>query len=183
MSALRVSLVQEPLVWHDPPANRARFTALLTPLAQRTDLIVLPETFTSGFSMEVERLAERAGGPTVIWMQAQAARTDAAITGSVITAEDGKYYPAARAQAWRQLLRARAIENQAYVVGVNRVGADGAGVAYAGDSAAVDFVGRPLSSPGEAAGVSTVELDGTALAAFRERFPAHLDADRFTLEP
>jgi predicted amidohydrolase len=51
MSALRVSLVQEPLVWHDPPANRARFSALLTPLAQRTDLIVPPETFTSGFSM------------------------------------------------------------------------------------------------------------------------------------
>ena len=92
MSALRVSLVQEPLAWHDPPANRERFSALLTPLAQRTDLIVLPETFTSGFSMEVERLAERAGGPTVTWMQAQAARTDAAITGSVITAEDGKYY-------------------------------------------------------------------------------------------
>ena len=92
-------------------------------------------------------------------------------------------WPAARAEAWRQLLRARAIENQAYVVGVNRVGADGAGVAYAGDSAAIDFLGRPLSSPGEAAGVSTVALDGTALAAFRERFPAHLDADRFTLEP
>jgi len=260
MSALRVSLVQEPLAWHDPPANRERFSALLTPLAQRTDLIVLPETFTSGFSMEVERLAERAGGPTVTWMQAQAARTDAAITGSVITAEDGKYYnrllfvlpcgevrhydkrhlfrmgrehehftpgrsawstpwrgllicplvcydlrfpvfsrrrpdldydvlvyvanwPAARAEAWRQLLRARAIENQAYVVGVNRVGADGAGVAYAGDSAAIDFLGRALSSPGETAGVSTVELDATALAAFRERFPAHLDADRFTLEP
>jgi len=84
MSALRVSLVQEPLAWHDPPANRERFSALLTPLAQRTDLIVLPETFTSGFSMEVERLAERAGGPTVTWMQAQAARTEAAITGSVI---------------------------------------------------------------------------------------------------
>jgi len=68
-------------------------------------------------------------------------------------------------------------------VGVNRVGADGAGVAYAGDSAAIDFLGRALSSPGETAGVSTVELDATALAAFRERFPAHLDADRFTLEP
>ena len=73
-------------------------------------------------------------------------------------------WPAARADAWRQLLPARAIENQAYVVGVNRVGTDGAGVTYAGDSAAIDFLGRPLAQAGEHAGVITVELAAAPLA-------------------
>ena len=260
MRALRVSLLQQPLLWHDPEGNRARFAELLAPLAGQTDLVVLPETFTTGFSMEVELLAELAGGASVEWLRAQAAALDAVVTGSVITLEAGGYYnrllwaspagelrqydkrhlfrmgrehehftpgrdawsvswrgmricplvcydlrfpvfsrrraaleydlllyvanwPAARVDAWRQLLRARAIENQAYVVGVNRTGTDGAGVSYPGDSVAVDFLGRTLSDLGEAAGVATVALDSAALAAFRERFPAHLDADRFTLEP
>jgi predicted amidohydrolase len=91
-------------------------------------------------------------------------------------------WPAARADAWRQLLRARAIENQSYVVGVNRVGADGNGVAHSGDSAAIDFLGRPLAEAGDTAGIITVELERAPLDAFREKFPAHLDADRFTLE-
>jgi omega-amidase len=259
MSALRVSLIQQPLIWQDPAANRAHFAALLAPLAGQTDLVVLPETFTTGFSMEVERLAEAAGGPTVAWLGRQAAALDAAITGSVITAADGRYYnrllwvlpsgevrhydkrhlfrmgrehehftpgrdawstpwrgmriyplvcydlrfpvfsrrrpqldydlllyvanwPSARVDAWRQLLRARAIENQAYVVGVNRVGPDGLAVAYPGESAAIDFLGRPLASLGDTAGVATVELAVAPLAAFRQKFPAHLDADRVTLD-
>jgi omega-amidase len=260
MSTLRVTLVQQPLVWHDAAANRARFEELLLPLAGGTDLAVLPETFTTGFSMEVERIAEPAGGTTRDWLERLAARLDAAVTGSVVTLENGHYYnrllwaapgtelrhydkrhlfrmgrehqhftpgaaawsvawrgfricplvcydlrfpvfsrrraaleydlllyvanwPAARAEAWRALLPARAIENQAYVVGVNRVGADGRGVPYAGDSAAVDFLGRPLAAAGDAARIIGVELELDALAAFREKFPAHLDADRFTLEP
>ena len=69
MSALRVLLIQQPLIWQDPAANRAHFGALLAPLAGQTDLVVLPETFTTGFSMEVERLAEAAGGPTVEWLR------------------------------------------------------------------------------------------------------------------
>lgn len=260
MSCLRVSLVQQPLVWHDPQANRTRFEELLLPLAGRTDLVVLPETFTTGFSMEVERIGEPAGGPTSAWLRRLAAALDAVVTGSVITLEAGGYYnrllwaspagelrqydkrhlfrmgrehqhftpgrsawsiawrgfricplvcydlrfpvfsrrraeldyelllyvanwPAARADAWRQLLRARAIENQAYVVGVNRVGADGRGVGYAGDSAAIDFLGRTLADAAETAALLTVELSAAPLAAYREGFPAHLDADRFTLEP
>jgi len=259
MSTLRVSLVQQPLLWHEPAANRARFEELLRPLAGQTDLVVLPETFTTGFSMEVERLGEAPGGATTTWLLQLAAALDAAITGSVITLDDGRYYnrllwaspagelrhydkrhlfrmgrehehftaggacwsvgwrgfnicplvcydlrfpvfsrrrpgldyelllyvanwPAARADAWRQLLRARAIENLAYVVGVNRVGDDGYGVAYAGDSAAIDFRGRTLADAGNAPVLLTVELPRAPLAAFREKFPAHLDADRFTLE-
>jgi omega-amidase len=259
MSVLRVSLVQQPLVWQDPQRNRAHFETLLLPLAGQTDLVVLPETFTTGFSMDVERLGERAGGLSSQWLARLANRLDAAITGSVITEDGGRYFnrllwaapaeqlraydkrhlfrmgrehqhftagraawtipwrgfsicplvcydlrfpvfsrrraqleydlllyvanwPAARANAWRQLLRARAIENQAYVVGVNRVGVDGQGVAYAGESAAIDFLGEPLADLGAAALVTTVSLDLAALQGFRSKFPAHLDADAFTLE-
>ena len=259
MSALRVSLVQQPLLWHDPQGNRARFAEILAPLAGRTDLVILPETFTTGFSMDVEALGEAAAGPSVEWLRLQAATLDAAVCGSVITREDTRYFnrllwalpsgelreydkrhlfrmgrehehftpggaawslswrglricplvcydlrfpvfsrrraeldydllvyvanwPTARVEAWQLLLRARAIENQAYVVGVNRTGPDGQGVAYPGESAAVDYLGRTLAALEEAAGVVTVALDAAALAAFREKFPAHLDADRFTLE-
>jgi omega-amidase len=259
VAALRVAVIQEPLVWQNAPANRTRFSDLLRPLAGRTDLVVLPETFTTGFTMDVARVAEPANGPTAHWLATLASELDAVITGSVITREAGRYYnrllwiaphgesrhydkrhlfrmagehehfsagraawsvawrglrvcplvcydlrfpvfsrrrpqleyelliyvanwPAARADAWRQLLRARAIENQAYVIGVNRVGSDGAGVAYAGDSAVIDCEGRTVVEAGASAAVLTAELDPQALAAFRERFPAHLDADRFTLE-
>jgi omega-amidase len=260
VTRLRVSLVQQPLVWHDPRANRARFAELLAPLAGRTDLVILPETFTTGFSMEVEALGEPAAGPSADWLRAQAAALDAVVTGSVITREGTRYYnrllwacpdgevrhydkrhlfrmgrehqhftagqsawsvswrglricplvcydlrfpvfsrrragldyelliyvanwPSARVEAWQLLLRARAIENQAFVVGVNRSGPDGKGVAYPGDSAAIDYLGRTLVSLGDAAGVATTVLDAAALADFRAKFPAHLDADRFTLEP
>jgi omega-amidase len=262
MTTLRVTLVQQPLAWHDPAANRAHFEALLMPLAGRADLIVLPETFTTGFSMEVERIAEPAAGETCEWLRQLSTRLDSAVTGSIVTSEAGRYYnrllwaapggaapglrhydkrhlfrmgrehlhftpgrqawtiawrgfricplvcydlrfpvfsrrraeldydlllyvanwPAARAEAWRTLLRARAIENQAYVVGVNRVGEDGRGVPYAGDSAAMDFLGRPLAEAGSMPAILSVQLAAAPLAAFRESFPAHLDADRFTLE-
>jgi omega-amidase len=259
MRQLRVTLVQQPLVWGEPAANRAHFEVLLAPLAGATDLIVLPETFTTGFSMEVERLGEAAGGPSTKWLAERARELDAAITGSLITRDSGRYYnrllwaepggvsarhydkrhlfrmarehqhfapggaalsvlwrgfricplvcydlrfpvfsrrraeldyelllyvanwPAARAHAWRQLLVARAIENQAYVIGVNRIGADGHGVPYSGDSAAIDYLGQPLAAAGAEPAVITVTLDAERLAAFREKFPAHLDADRFTL--
>ena len=260
MAQLRVTLVQQPLVWGEPAANRGHFGALLGPLAGSTDLVVLPETFTTGFSMEVERLGEPAGGPTAAWLSDMAQELDAAITGSVITSEGGRYYnrllwaepggaplraydkrhlfrmgrehqhftpgtspwtvawrgfsicplvcydlrfpvfsrrragldyelliyvanwPAPRALAWRTLLKARAIENQAYVVGVNRVGPDGHGIAHAGDSAAIDPLGAALAELGAEPAVVSVVLDGQRLHAFREKFPAHLDADRFTLE-
>jgi len=260
MTSLRVSLVQQPLAWQDPTANRAHFESLLLPLAGHTDLVLLPETFTTGFSMEVERLGEPAGGPSAQWLAQLAQRLDAAVAGSIITADGGHYYnrlhwatpdgelraydkrhlfrmgrehehftpgrsawtvpwrgfnvcpqvcydlrfpvfsrrragleydlliyvanwPAARAAAWRQLLRARAIENLAYVVGVNRIGADGHGVPHAGDSAAIDFLGQPLIDCGDAATVATVTFEAAPLLAFRHKFPAHLDADRVTLEP
>lgn len=256
--SLRVTLVQQPLVWQDPDANRRRLETLLAPLAGETDLVILPETFTTGFSMEVERIAEAASGPTTAWLRRLAEQLGAAATGSVVTSEDGRFYnrliwaepgrdlrhydkrhlfrmggehehftagraawtvewrgfkvcplvcydlrfpvfsrrraeldydlliyvanwPAARTYAWRQLLVARAIENQSFVAGVNRVGEDGGGTAHQGESCVCDFLGQPMAELGSAPAVVTVVLDERPLRAFRERFPAHLDADRFTL--
>lgn len=256
---LRVTLVQQPLAWHDPAANRAHLDALLAPLAGNTDLVVLPEMFTTGFSMNVVAHAEPAGGPTSEWITRKARDLRAAVTGSVMTKDGTRYYnrmfwadpgsslrhydkrhlfrmanehqsftpgtsalsvewrgfricplvcydlrfpvfsrrrpeleydvlvyaanwPAPRRQAWRALLKARAIENVAFVIGVNRVGTDGNNHAYAGDSVAHDFMGESLADLGGDPAVVTVELDLSALRAFRERFPAHLDADRFTLD-
>ena len=257
--ALRVTLVQQPLVWHDAARNREHFDALLAPLAGHTDVVVLPEMFTTGFSMDVEQVAEGTGGPTSAWLQQKARDLRAAVTGSVMTKDGAHFFnrmfwaepdaplrhydkrhlfrmanehqrftpgstpltvawrgfriclqvcydlrfpvfsrrrpeleydvliysanwPAPRRQAWQALLRARAIENLSYVVGVNRVGTDGKELPYAGDSVVHDFLGETLAQLGSEPAVVTVELDLAALGAFRERFPAHLDADRFTLE-
>lgn len=92
-------------------------------------------------------------------------------------------WPAARRYAWQQLLKARAIENQAYVAAVNRVGEDGKGIPHAGDSAVYDALGQPVIEMGSRAGVVTVSIDLQALREFRDRFPVHLDADPFTLAP
>ena len=259
MSAtLRVTLIQSELAWHDPKANRTAFERLVAPLAGTTDLIVLPEMFTTGFTMAAEQMAEPANGPTLAWMRELAARADAVIAGSVATTEAGHYYnrllwvrpdgthehydkrhlfrmareqehyapgeqrlivelqgwkvcplvcydlrfpvwsrnrigtnqgydlvlyianwPEQRRYAWQTLLKARAIENLCYCIGVNRVGQDGKDFNYTGDSAAIDFLGRPMAEPSEAPFVATVTLDRAALDEFRTRFPAHLDSDEF----
>lgn len=83
MDDLRVSLVQGDTVWHDPEANRAMYAAMMSDLAGKTDLIVLPETFTSGFSNEAIHRAETMLGPSVVWIRQQAAELGAVVTGSV----------------------------------------------------------------------------------------------------
>ena len=90
-------------------------------------------------------------------------------------------WPSARAYPWKTLLRARAIENLCYVVGVNRVGTDGNGLHYSGDSAAIDFLGHALSEATDEEVVSTTTLQAAELAAHRQRFPAMFDGDRFSL--
>lgn len=90
-------------------------------------------------------------------------------------------WPSPRRHAWRTLLRARAIENLSYCVGVNRVGVDGNQFAYAGDSAAIDYLGESLVELGSSPAVTTITLSAAALAAHRERFPAWMDADEFEL--
>ena len=90
-------------------------------------------------------------------------------------------WPAPRREVWRTLLRARAIENQCYAAGVNRVGDDPA-ARYAGDSALVDFKGRTMVEAGGGERILTGVFDTGALAAFREKFPAWRDADEFVLK-
>lgn len=92
-------------------------------------------------------------------------------------------WPAVRRQRWQRLLRARAIENLSYVVGVNRLGTDGNGVGYSGDSVALDWLGDPLADCGDSTAVRSVTLDRKDLEDYRAAFPAHRDADRFILEP
>lgn len=92
MDKLRISLLQADLAWEDPAANLALFDRELAPLAGQTDLVILPEMFTTGFSMRPQALAEPPGGPAQQWMAGWAARLDAAITGSLIIAENGRYY-------------------------------------------------------------------------------------------
>lgn len=260
MSPINVTLVQADLVWHDPEANRQRLQERLAALAGRTDLVVLPEMFTTGFTMEAKSVAENADGPTVQWMREQAAKLGAVITGSIATREGERYYnrliwmrpdgtyesydkrhlfrmaheqdhysagarrsivelkgwkvlplvcydlrfpvwsrnrigrdgeydvlvyvanwPERRRHAWQTLIKARAIENLCYCIAVNRVGTDGSGIAYTGDSAAIDFLGQPMTAPSEQEFVATVTLDKAALDAFRAKFPAYLDADDFHL--
>ena len=260
---LRVSLVQGATRWHDLAGNREYYGALARSLKGQSDLIVLPETFTSGFTNETLGNAETMQGAGLAWMKALAAEVGAVITGSMVIREgercfnrlvwmrpsgqfdiydkrhlfrmaqehtrygDGKQrlivelngwricpmvcydlrfpvwirnrydrtaerfdydllifvanWPAPRRYAWQTLLRARAIENLSYCIGVNRVGVDGNDLAYAGDSAALDFLGQPLVELGAQEQIVTITLDPAALAAHRERFPAWMDADEFNL--
>ncbi len=257
MQNLKVALVQADLVWQNPQANRQKFESMIAAIESSVDLIVLPEMFTTGFTMEGAALAETMDGPSVLWMQKMAQRLGAVLVGSIIVQEKGTIFnrfiwarpqgkpgwydkrhlfrmagehkvysagrdlrtftlkgwrvrpfvcydlrfpvwsrnvnlaydvalyvanwPQRRVSAWRSLLQARAAENQAYVVGVNRVGTDGLNIPYSGESLAVDAVGNILADLGHTEKVVTVELDREALERYREKFPAWKDADRFAL--
>ena len=259
MSDLTVSFVQTSLQWHDPQANRLELGRHIQEISVATDLIVLPEMFTTGFSMEAPALAEPMDGPTLEWMRHTAATRDAVVTGSLIIKEEERYYnrllwvrpdgsvsyynkrhlftlageqhvytpgtqrlveewrgwricplvcydlrfpvwsrnprhapydlllyvanwPATRRTAWITLLRARAIENLAYTMGVNCVGLDGNSQTYAGDSALLDMRGEYLVEVGNQETGITRALRRTDLTAFRERFPALEDSDEFEVK-
>lgn len=254
---LRLTIVQTALHWQDAERNRAMFSEKLAEAALQTDLIVLPEMFTTGFSMEAAAHAEEAEGTTLLWMQQEAHQHQAVLTGSVMVKENGQYFnrlywvrpdgsfamynkkhlfrmakehhtytagteklavelngwnicplvcydlrfpvwsrnvsnsydlllyvanwPQVRSLAWRTLLQARAIENVAYVAGVNRVGTDGNHHPYSGDSAIIHPKGHHLLQTSETEGIHTLTLSKQQLTDFREAFPAHLDADAFRL--
>jgi predicted amidohydrolase len=266
MNDLTVTLVQYDILWRDPKGNRDALAKVLSEFAGRTDLVILPETFTSGFCKEAAAEAETMDGPTVKWLKAQAKTLGAAVTGSVqirdpkantvynrllwadpggtlshydkrhlfrMAKEQETYapgkdrlsvelkgwrvcplvcydlrfpvfarnrfgvdapgrfdydllifvanWPAARRYSWQSLLRARAIENLAYVAAVNRAGKDGNRIEYAGDSVLLDMLGLPVAELGEGAKTFTTILSAKALEEHRSRFPAQLDADRFTI--
>jgi omega-amidase len=234
------------------------FSAKIDSIKEETDLIILPEMFTTGFTMNAKANAEKMDGASVNWMKDQAAKRNCAVTGSLIIEENGKYYnrliwaekdqlkfydkrhlfsyaaeektysagsdrlqielkgwkifplicydlrfpvwsrrhknhnydlliyvanwPERRIHAWRQLLIARAIENQCYVAGLNRYGNDGNGIFHSGDSAVIDFKGEKMKDeniPGEF--ISTYKLSYDELNKFRDHFAFFSDADDFSL--
>jgi omega-amidase len=257
MSTLNVSIVQSELHWHDAERNLAAFSKILAEKVTRTDLIVLPEMFTTGFTMHAQENAERMDGRAVRWMADKAAETGAALCGSLIIKDGDNFYnrfilmrpdgslehydkrhrfrlagehehysagstlaticvngwrirpmvcydlrfpvwsrnrgdydlliytanwPARRHLAWETLVRARAIENLAFVAAVNRIGTDGNEIPYNGGSAIIDYLGDYLVEPSTNAGVWSATLDKASLEKFREKFPFHLDADQFTFQ-
>jgi omega-amidase len=262
---LAVTLVQCSLSWEEAEENRSSIKSLLYSHKATSDLIILPEMFTTGFSMNAKSLAEQMDGKTHLWMKEMAEDLDSVLIGSLIIEASGKYYnrllvvspsgktehydkrhlfsfagedenyhpgldrlifechgwricplvcydlrfpiwsrnaelnggvdanlfdlliyvanwPKARRQPWINLLEARAHENQAYVIGVNRIGQDGNNIEYFGDSVAYSPKGKKLSEiKANQISVETVLLNKDDLLAFREKFPVGTDKDRFKL--
>lgn len=277
MSPLTVTTVQPDLVWEDKTANLRRLEQQILSIPDPAEVVVLPEMFSTGFSMQPESLAEPMDGPTVNWMRGIAARRKVILTGSLIIEEEGNYYnrliwmlpngqygcydkrhrfafagenghytagrrrliasvkgwrvlllvcydlrfpvwsrqnpgsaaepgaaatpgaagepdleydciiyvanwPERRSLAWKTLLQARAIENQCYVVGVNRVGNDGNNIYHSGDSMIIDPLGEILYHGAGKEEVSTQTLQKERLTEVRQRYPFWRDADHFSIE-
>ena len=251
---MKIALIQIPLVWEDPKLNRAYIEQKINTLESDTDLVVLPEMFTTGFTMQPERVAETMQGETVVWMQSLAKAKNCAITGSLVIIEGGNYYnrllfvfpsgeihyynkrhlftlagedksytkgtqkliieyrgwkicplicydlrfpvfarnveqydlllyvanwPTIRIQAWDTLLKARAVENMSYTIGVNRVGKDEKDYDYSGHSQVVDFLGNYAIAPQETEGVFYAQLDKEALLQTRTKLGFLNDQDTF----
>mgnify|MGYP002397964011 CR=1 FL=1 len=252
---LNISIVQSDLIWHDKSSNLHKMDSFIQKIEDDTDLVILPEMFSSGFTMDSAGMAESMRGDTVKWMIEKAVENKCAISGSLVItdsdrfynrhlfihpdgsidfydkkhlfrmADEHKYYspgnqrvvvkykgwrimlltcydlrfpvwsrsrndydvliyvanwPEKRRQAWITLLAARAIENQAYVIGVNRVGMDGNQINYSGDSAVIDPKGDFISNIRPyVEGIDNINLDLESLQEFRKSFPVRLDADEF----
>lgn len=259
MKDLTISCIQTGLVWEDKNANLREMEGWLRQVPQAAQVVILPEMFSTGFSMNAEVLAEDMEGDTLRWMEQQASRYKKIITGSLIIKEDGRYFnrliwmqpdgrsyyydkrhlfgfagedkqysagrdrtvvqvngwkinlqvcydlrfpvwarqsrpdaspsydvllyvanwPERRILAWDTLLKARAIENQCYVIGVNRVGNDANEVYHNGSSSIVDPWGELLWNLKDDAGIHTEVLKWTPLQEAREKLPFLKDGDRF----
>jgi len=253
---LRVSLVQFEIAWEDPLANCALLEEKLQHLINLTDVVVLPEMFSTGFSMN-DQGAEIGHGPVIKWLKLMANRLNALVVGSIKCKENNQFFnrfvalkpngekfsydkkhlfrmggedqfytagnerliisyknwniaafvcydlrfpvwsrnvdlsydlaiyvanwPAVRAHAWNTLLRARAIENLSYVVGVNRIGQDGNEIQYQGDSALISYLGNDLLNLSNEDSILTLSISKSDLMEFRAKFPTDLDADHFEL--
>lgn len=255
---LNITLLQSSLHWESPVKNLEAFSAKLAALPA-TDILILPEMFTTGFTMRPDLLAEEAGGPGLRWMQQQAEEKQCVVTGSISVKDRQQYYnrlywvrpdgsfdtydkrhlfrmgrehehyqagsgklivewkgwkicplvcydlrfpvwsrntasdpydlliyvanwPEVRSFPWKQLLIARAIENQCYVAGVNRIGNDGNGIAHSGDSVVIDPRGQAVSCiKAHEEALETVSLSCKDLTDFRQVFPVLSDADTFTI--
>ena len=266
MQPLQVSIIQTDLFWENIPQNLTRLENTLNGLPAGTHLTILPEMFSTGFSMNPSVLAEPAGGQTTGWMKRIAAEKKTILTGSLMIKEEQKFFnrllwvlpngqsgqydkrhlfafagedrhyspgtkrliasvngwrvnlqicydlrfpvwsrqqsvseetgqllseydiliyvanwPARRGDAWKTLLRARAIENQCFVIGVNRVGIDGNGIEHSGDSMVIGPAGEIIHTCENREELFTVTLDPGQLKEVRDRFPFLRDADGFMI--
>lgn len=267
-SPLTITLIQTKLHWENKTANLRMLEEKIISIPGRTELVVLPEMFSTGFSMSPSTLAEKMDGETLEWMKRVSAHKKIILTGSLIIEEDENYYnrlvwmlpngqygiydkrhcfgyakedqyysagskrliasakgwrinlqvcydlrfpvwarqsseadqksndnspeydlliyvanwPEKRIHAWKTLLQARAIENQSYVVGVNRVGEDGNGIHYSGESMVADPMGEVLYTKKNEEDIFTMTFEKDQLTAIREKFPFLKDADSFHID-
>lgn len=254
---LHITLIQPDIKWEDKQANLDQYEQYISELGTKKQVVVLPEMFSTGFSMAVTRLGEPMDGPTVQWMKMVSAKHRCILTGSLIIGEDGFYFnrllwvqpdgqvhyydkrhlfayadedehftrgekrvivqvngwrinlqvcydlrfpvfvrnqesdydvilyvanwPERRSLAWKTLLQARAIENQSFVVGVNRVGNDGNNIHYNGDSSVFGPLGETIWQYPSVPVMHTVVLDKTTLHDARSHFPFLKDVDKFII--
>ncbi len=254
---LRIAVFQLDLVWENPEANRLKIDEWLQKANRKMDVVFLPETFSTGFSMNVE-LAESMEGETIAWMKARCAEHQLALCGSLIIKENEQFFnrlvfvepsgkvhsynkrhlftmaneeshfqpgterlivnyngwricplicydlrfpvwarnrneydilvysanwPESRTEVWNTLLKARAIENQAFVVGANRVGVDGNNILYSGNSQLINPKGTQLSAIADHhKGIVYAGFSYSELLEFRKKFPVLNDADSFLLQ-
>ncbi len=264
MSNLKVTLIQSGLHWEDKAANLSMLEEKISGVKEPTHVVILPEMFSTGFSMNPGQLAENMEGNTIAWMKEISRKNKIILTGSMIAEQDGNYYnrmvwmlpngqygtydkrhlfafagednhytsgskrliasvngwkvhllvcydlrfpvwarqqfdesgnfeydvliyvanwPERRNTAWKSLLQARAIENQCYVIGVNRVGKDGNDIYYSGDSMVIDPLGEIIYQKAHDEDVATLTLDRNHLENIREKFPFWKDADQFDIIP
>jgi predicted amidohydrolase len=254
---MNISIIQPDLVWEDKYRNFKNLSELISPLYNKTDIIILPEMFNTGFSMNPEQLSEEPEEETFDWMIKLAHKGNFGLCGSYtvkqdmhffnrwifVTPESESWYydkrhlfsmggedkffspgntrlvfifrgirispyicydlrfpvwsrncndydlminaanwPESRSDVWNTLLKARAIENQCYVAGVNRIGTDGNGIKYCGESVILDPYGRIIASANSnEQGSITGEISMTELSDFRKKFPVLNDADNFSI--
>lgn len=258
MSTLQFSLIQSKLYWEDKEANLDLFAQKILQMDEPSEIIVLPEMFSTGFTMQPEKFAETMDGTSVDWMRRLSIEKRAIITGSLVIEEGGHFYnrliwmlpngqlgyydkrhlfayagedkcytpgnkrliasvkgwkinlqicydlrfpvwarqsepneydvllyvanwPERRAHAWKTLLTARAIENQSYTIGVNRVGKDGNDIYHSGNSMVVGPLGEVLYHCQDAEDIFHISLEKTDITHTRERFPFLHDADDFSI--
>ena len=253
MRDLKITLIQTEPVWEDINDSLALFDEKINDISEKTELIILPEMFTTGFSMNASSLAQDINGSSIKWLQKNSRQTNADIVGSIIFKSNGLYlnrllwakpdgrlftydkkhlfrfageekvysegienitvelndwkirpficydlrfpawtrniknqydiaifianWPEKRSMHWKSLLQARAIENQCYVIGVNRVGVDGNGLFYSGDSSIIDPLGKIIFHRNDEECTFTTVLSYNRLEEYRKTFPAWMDAD------
>ena len=260
MSTLTITTIQSDLIWEEKSANLRQLEQKISTIPEKTEIVILPEMFSTGFSMNTAQLAEKMDGETISWMKRVSNENGIVLTGSLIIEAEGKYFnrliwmlpngqyghydkrhlfaygeedqhysagnkrliasvkgwkinllicydlrfpiwarqqpkaaeydvliyvanwPERRSHAWKTLLCARAIENQSYVIGVNRTGTDGNNIYYSGNSLVIDPLGQVLYHMADEEDVFTITLQKEKLDEVRAKFPFWKDADDFKIQ-